>query len=167
MEYIEASSQESHGTNGAVGIKVMLSIGRDLTDNDRLVLRRAVDKISDGIYEENIRLDPKTALAAYKEKSDILALFQEPIFIKEIPNEYCNRYCCKHLPWFIVTTTRGPITIGWRKRVLQIDWCESDIDSAAEKLFPDEDVTKGIHYIHAWGLEKAAEYIQTILTATE
>ena len=88
----------------------------------------------------------------------------ETIYVEEIPNGYCNRYCCKHLPWFVVTTKVGRITIGWRKRVINIDWEGSAITKKANELFPQEDVTKGDKLIHAWGYEKAKEYIGVLLS---
>ena len=77
------------------------------------------------------------------------------IFMTPIPNEYYpgHEY---YGPWWLVQTKWGDVKIGWRKRVINIDW------SAIEKSvtdFPTEDVTKGPTFIHAWGYEKAIEYL--------
>ena len=88
-----------------------------------------------------------------------------PIYIEEIPNGYCNRACCRHLPWFIVTTTVGRIKIGWRKRVIEIDWSDTKGTAEAETLFAAEDVTKGTRYIHAWSVEKAKSYVAAIMSS--
>jgi hypothetical protein len=63
-------------------------------------------------------------------------------------------------PWYHVHTSIGWFRIGWRKRVIEIDWGRIDADLA--HLFVDEEVTKGFSYIHAWGYGKAAEYIKRI-----
>lgn len=77
-----------------------------------------------------------------------------------VPNQYCgNKYCCP--PWFEAKTPVGTFTIGWRKRVINIEFESLDIAG----LFPDENVTKGKDHIHAWGEEKATEYLKKIRDA--
>lgn len=101
------------------------------------------------------------------ERAELIGLFPSPIYVEEIPNGYCSRACCKHLPWFIVTTEAGRIKIGWRKRVINIDWSDTTGTKKAEELFRDDQSTKGDRYIHAWSLEDAARIITRILnTAT-
>jgi len=76
---------------------------------------------------------------------------------KPIPNQYCP---CNHCTaWFEVKTPLCDFTIGDRKRVTDIQWA-ADIDG--EKLFKDENVTKGKSFIHAWSDEKIAEYLAKI-----
>jgi hypothetical protein len=64
--------------------------------------------------------------------------------------------------WFIINTSDGDIKIGWRKRVIQIEWLDNykKFKYNAEK----EDVTKEFsnreRYIHAWSIEKAIEYLK-------
>jgi hypothetical protein len=119
-------------------------------------------------------LEMLRAKRALQEKPEIVAIHDEVvqelkdcfpanIFVKEIPNGYCNRACCVHLPWLVVTTNRGPITIGWRKRVISIGWESSEVKKTANELFPDEDVTKLDHLIHAWSIADAKKYINVIL----
>ncbi|HRY60067.1 MAG TPA: hypothetical protein P5096_01670 [Patescibacteria group bacterium] len=80
-----------------------------------------------------------------------------------VRNEYCSCSYCD--PWFEISTELGIVKIGWRKRVINID-CSSIIKNGAklnlEKLFTKEDVTKDNDYIHAWGYEKATEYLRQI-----
>ncbi|MBI2120346.1 MAG: hypothetical protein HYT94_01840 [Parcubacteria group bacterium] len=84
------------------------------------------------------------------------------IQMTSLPNEYCP---CEHCPpWFDVETEFGTIKIGWRKRVINIDWANVIPTTVAyrkltDKLFEDEDVTKGVGYIHAWGYDKAVAYL--------
>lgn len=165
MEYREAYSQEGHSGGTSYGVKILVKIGRDLTENDHYLLSGKGTEIAEGILQESIALDPNSKDRAHRERIEILGLFPDPIFAEEIPNGYCSRYCCKHLPWFVVTTHAGRIKIGWRKSVINIDWSDSIIRDAARNLFPNEDVTKSEKYIHAWGYEKAAEYIMVLLNA--
>lgn len=64
-------------------------------------------------------------------------------------------------PWTLTETPAGLIRMGWRKRVIQIDWSLCRLKSQPD--FSSEDVTKGAAYIHAWGYDKAVEYIRKIL----
>lgn len=80
-----------------------------------------------------------------------------------LPNEYCPCEFCA--PWFNVVTDFGTIKIGWRKRVINIDW--SNLHPRYRKwhiisIFEEEDVTKGHSSIHAWGMEKAGEYLKRL-----
>lgn len=91
------------------------------------------------------------------------------IRMASLPNEYCP---CDHCaPWFNVNTEFGTIKIGWRKRVINIDWSllEQTLKECGKlpkknilSLFKKEDVTKEETLIHAWGWEKAEEYLTKI-----
>ena len=81
-----------------------------------------------------------------------------------LPNGYCNRRCCSHIPWFKFHTIDGDIIIGWRKRVISIEWQEN-YKPFDMKLFSKEDVTKWNRGIHAWGENKAYEYLQKVVNA--
>lgn len=88
---------------------------------------------------------------------------------KLLPNGYCNQYCCSHIPWFLFHTIDGDIIMGWRKRVISIEWQENYKPFDMKELFDTEDVTKwesgGRRGIHAWGEEKAFEYLRKVLKA--
>ncbi len=64
-------------------------------------------------------------------------------------------------PWFNVETPWGDIFIGWRKRVISINW--SDLGINMDREFSGEGVTQSENSIHAWGKEKAIEYLSKIL----
>ncbi len=72
-----------------------------------------------------------------------------------VPNEYCG--CIRCAPWYDVATPIGTFRLGWRKRVINIDW--SRINGIPTDSFVGEDVTMGATFIHAWGNDKAAEYL--------
>jgi hypothetical protein len=61
-------------------------------------------------------------------------------------------------PWWLVKTGSGLITIGWRKRVICIDWSDTGIS----KIVTDDDVTKDSSMVHAYSLGKAAEYLKRL-----
>lgn len=84
-----------------------------------------------------------------------------------LPNGYCHEDCCSHIPWFLFHTIDGDIIMGWRKRVISIEWQENYKPFDMKELFGTEDVTKwekdGKRGIHAWGQEKAFEYLRNVL----
>ena len=124
----------------------------------------AAKQVHDAIMTEVIRNDPQSQAYAADQRDLFLGLFKDTaIYVEEIPNGYCPDWCCKHLPWFIVTTTVGRIKIGSRKHVIAIDWSDTRGTKTAEELFKAEDVTKDTRMIHAWHIEKAQSYITAIL----
>lgn len=91
----------------------------------------------------------------YFESLLVKAGFHSPML--ELPNGYDGD---ERHPWFQVQTLIGPIIIGWRKRVIHIDWSKTGKDFSS--LFTKEDVTQWPGGIHAWGKEKATEYLRKI-----
>ncbi len=167
-QYKSLLERSSIGSRGSFGIKIHVACRPfvDFKTDDMDIWRvvdEAADKIEDIIRTKALAYDPAIQAEAAKEKADLLALFPSAIFVQPIPNGYCPKYCCKHLPWFNVVTEVGVIQLGWRKRVINIDWTGVPRSLKSEELFPAEEVTKGDKYIHAWGYEKAKEYILTII----
>lgn len=84
-----------------------------------------------------------------------------------LPNGYCNKDCCSHIPWFLFHTIDGDIKMGWRKRVISIEWQENYKPFDMDELFSTENVTQwedgGKRGIHAWGNDKAYEYLKKVL----
>jgi hypothetical protein len=82
-------------------------------------------------------------------------------------------------PWVRIQTRLGEIEMGWRKNVMSIDWSdivtkkthgmeyteqrEASKALEAETLFPNENVTRSGHSIHAWSTAKASEYLRVFL----
>ena len=105
---------------------------------------------------------------AFSEEEKFRDIFKKAGFthavLHHLPNQYCP--CEKCAPWFRVDTEIGTITIGWRKRVINIDWeavPRKGIDILP--LFKGEQTTKEETYIHAWGVEKSVEYLSKIRAA--
>lgn len=86
----------------------------------------------------------------------------DTIYVETIDSEYCRESCCYKFPWIIVTTSKGRIKLGWRKSVMNLDWSDSDLDIDGEKMFKNENVTKGTSYIHCWSKEKTIEYLKKL-----
>jgi len=166
MEFKTVYREEGYGV---VNFGLEIKIASDPVDLKQSQIQDVIYKAARGIKSEiyaAIRAaDPKTT-EYITENRKLVALFTEPIFVEEIPNGYCSDWCCRHLPWFIVTTSVGRFKIGWRKRVISIDWSDTVETGFATSLFEDEDVTKIAKCIHAWSMEKAKEYIDRIIAST-
>lgn len=157
-----AYKKESWGDK-SFGVEIRVSVDRPLTDNDERAMYRIADQIESAIMGESMRLDPKAQADKEEERTKLVGLFgTAPILVEEIPNGYCPRWCCTQIPWYVITTKKGCITIGWRKRVININWEES-VAGKADDVFPNENPTKYDRTIHAWGYEKAQEYITKLL----
>jgi len=61
-------------------------------------------------------------------------------------------------PWWIITTEFGAIRVGYRKRVIHIDW----INTNRRGIVTEDDVTKEDYMAHAWDLGKAVTYMKAI-----
>lgn len=146
------------------GVAVFVKIPRELGDEDTWgTLRKASEDILSALHVETLRLKPETAEQTAVEKARILGCFRERIYAEPVPNGYCSRWCCHFRPWYVVTTPMGRIKIGWRKRVLHLEWTDSLIAQTAAQLFPTEDVTRFDRVIHCHGYDKAAQYIDVLM----
>lgn len=66
-------------------------------------------------------------------------------------------------PWFLVFTSFGPVKLGWRKRVLSIDWEHTKVRA----IVTADDTTKSETDVHAWSYAKAVEYLTALREASE
>lgn len=89
----------------------------------------------------------------------------------EIRNEYGSEEY--RGPWWLVKTAYGLIKIGWRKRVINIDWEDTllrvdenaVIDYEFHKLpLTRDNTTMWDKGIHAWSYSKAVEYLAEMKT---
>lgn len=60
--------------------------------------------------------------------------------------------------WWFVKTPAGWIEIGWRKRVISIDWS----DTAIRKVITSDDTTKWTNGVHAWTIQDALRYLTAL-----
>lgn len=60
--------------------------------------------------------------------------------------------------WWLVETLYGSIRIGWRKRVIEIDWSGTPL----RQIVTEDQTTKEPMLVHAWGYLKAIEYLATL-----
>lgn len=165
-DYKTLHESESYGTDGQFALKIQVAATKlpDLKSKEiRMAVYKAQELISSVVRGEIKKADPKTAIATLNNRRLVDDVFDGPIFVEEIPNGYCKDWCCQHLPWFVVTTCVGRFAIGWRKRVISIDWSETVGTASYDTLFPNEDTTKGTSYIHAWSIEDAKRYVDEIV----
>ena len=145
------------------GIEIRVAIDREFTPQDSLTFMRIADELEDKLMRETVRLDPEELRLKEEQRAKLMECFGNfANYADEIPNGYCSRWCCSMKPWYRVTTHAGIITLGWRKRVISIEW-DKIVGKEAEELFPNEDVTKIGHLIHAYGYAKAKAYISVLL----
>lgn len=98
------------------------------------------------------------------DKEHMLALFVlAGIAVKhaeELPNNYWPKVpeyqkLRDESPWWLAMTEFGPIKIGWRKRVISIEWPSTEVRA----FVTEDDTTKSEDYVHAWTYAKAVEYL--------
>lgn len=81
--------------------------------------------------------------------------------MKKLRNGYWGDLPDGAHPWWFVKTANGWIEIGWRKRVISIDWSDTPVRTAVTT----DEVTKDDSSVHAYSEAYAAQYL-TILGAS-
>jgi hypothetical protein len=80
----------------------------------------------------------------------------------ELTNKYWQKNDVRG-PWWLVQTEIGPVCIGWRKRVIEIDWDGCVFaHQPVQGIVTEDNVTKGETYVHAYSMVKAAEYLAAL-----
>jgi len=74
------------------------------------------------------------------------------------PDDYRYFESPPRCAWWFVKTPRGWIEIGWRKRVISIDWEDTPI----RKIVTEDDTTKEKTFVHAWNIEAALKYLKEL-----
>jgi len=100
-----------------------------------------------------------------RERSDMVEIVKRSEIpytdIYMIPNEYA-RTSDYYGPWFMIVTAAGRIRIGWRKRVILIDWSETAFAAMGDAVVDKPEVTHGAKYVHAWSAQKAIEALRKL-----
>lgn len=100
-------------------------------------------------------------------REEMMALFLlagvEVLGAWELANQYwpsVEAYAVTRMnsPWWLVRTKAGLVEIGWRKRVISINW----FDTPIRKEVTTDSVTKGETDVHAWSEAKAVEYLTVL-----
>jgi hypothetical protein len=166
-EYKEWACMESHGvTSGFIGVKILVAVDRDY-NREQDWLGDLAEEIRDRVWKGTVELNPETRAAMDRLEEEFRSLFPGHVYMKRTPNQYCSQPCCISSPWFIVTTPAGRFTIGWRKRVMSIDYSDTVVETPACVLFSDEPVTKEGRLIHAYSYDDARKYIKRIYEAAD
>lgn len=181
-DYEMLSGRESSGGLGDIGLQIYTKVKKRLADGTVYAidakklygetgpegerLRHLVYELERALEQRVEELNPDGPEIRAAERKSILGCFLAagvaPIYEEEVPNGYWPDSYGTHRPWFRVTTGRGVFVIGWRKSVISIDWKETTLKKSGQELFPDEDVTRWETGIHAWGEEKAAQYLRAL-----
>lgn len=164
-DYRRVSSHEGEGLGGEIGVQLFIHMKRDLTTEEASAISALTEQIFRSLCSESMRQSPEGKKERDSKTKNLLALFPYAMYVEEIPNEYLNSYSGVNSPWFLVTTYAGHFKIGWRSSVIVIDWERSRVKQTPTQLFPEENVSKGDSdqlWIHAWGYEKAQEYVQKL-----
>lgn len=164
------SGIECHGGNGSFKGSVLIesekyeSLSKETKNH---ISFRASDHLAK--IQELIEIEWAKVNEADKRNNHVAELTElfksagfETIHVETIDNQYCSEACCYKSPWIIVSTIKGRIKLGWRKRVMNLDWSESDIKAVGTELFKGEETTTGKRYIHCWSKNKAIEYLKKL-----
>lgn len=167
----------TEGVGGAFGrtgieIHVPKALIDGLTTDTRYEVSRLAEQALELICLDKARRDPTMIKTAAERRAKLIGMFSGLTYawVEEIPNGYGLPHWYTIIdPWFKVYTNRGPITVGWRRRVINIDWSLIDQAADAAVVFPKEHragyPTTGNHYIHAYSYEDGYTYLHAIMDA--
>lgn len=176
-DFKQAYRAEHHfsGKYGHFGLQIKIAIPREFCGEDNRIMDQVAEEIQEAIMRTTVARDPEEQRQRDEEQKKFMECFgNRNIFAEAIPNQYCPRWCCSMKPWYKVTTSRGIITVGWRKRVIHLEWeprvtggVNADTMFPNEKVYGDVDVTRYDCVIHAYGYEKLTEYLNKLLSDPE
>ena len=166
-QYTILRHTESGRDGGDFGVKILATVKRPLSREENLALYEAEELITEAILKEDLRLDPSAQHQKNQATEVMLSLFIKGAHFRELPNGYCSRSCCSQKPWYKVLTEIGWLTIGWRKRVMNIDWTETVVELSGEELFPVWDSTRSrkgdpTRFLHVGSYEDAQKVIDQL-----
>jgi hypothetical protein len=110
--------------------------------------------------ETQIKIEAEAKLTLDRLKAIFLLSMIEVKSFHRLPNGYTGDANCPTSPWLLAETKYGLIKIGWRKRVINIEWPVDANVSGKKVLGKDEDwITSFSNGVHAYGYPKAIEYL--------
>jgi hypothetical protein len=111
---------------------------------------------------EMFSLREKMQKESKEEVESILTLADlKPERMWELANGYwplAPIYDDARIPWWLAQTSIGLIRMGWRKRVIAIDWEATGIKWEVTA----DNVTKGPTMVHAYSTQKGVEYLKEL-----
>jgi len=165
--WIHAGAKQILSGPDSLGVAVTTS--RQLTKEEGYIVSDAIDNIIDEIFRLRVSRDPEMQNKRVLVLANLRQCLLDNKVVtapKEVPNTYCSRYCCWHKPWLSFEETPiGPLTIGWRKRVIQITWTDVILKKTPMEILPEETVTKEHGLIHAYSYEDATKYLGRLFSA--
>lgn len=165
-EWTKIAHTESLGSAGHLGVAIfVLGAPADMTADEAWAIQKFAQPAHELVCTLVDRRRPEREAETRTNAEQILGCFDKPIYVERLPNGYCSRSCCEHLPWFQVTTRIGRIKIGWRKRVISIDYQETVVQAQAVTLFPERRMTMDGRSLHASDPEDARVVIARIMAA--
>lgn len=160
------------GKWGQFGVQINVVMDRPFERDDNMIFNKVAEEIEEALMRRTVESDPEERETRDAEQKKLMECFGDRgIFAEAIPNQYCPRWCCAMRPWYKVTTSRGVITLGWRKSVIHLEWeprvtggVNSDTLFPNEKVYGDVDVTRYDCVIHAHGYAKLTQYLDRLLS---
>ena len=79
----------------------------------------------------------------------------------KLPNGYCRT---NPEPWMLFVVEGGTFTIGWRKRVISVEWTVKDADPITEEDL--KWITHGPRHFHAYDYQQALLFLTRVVKQT-
>lgn len=192
-KYTMISNIESSGANGFYAVKILVmrppgaqarvdalnakDYGKCTPEERRIkYMVPDAETLVSALRRQDRMLDPMVVQSAQDTKARIEAAFNAAgaglIYMEAIPNGYHapDTLWAVGVPWYRVTTSVGHFVVGWRKRVIHLEWKDTVLRArktvgvpSGEEVFPGEDVTRWETGIHAWSYAKLVEYVRTLI----
>lgn len=148
------------------GLSIVVDQDRKLDDEDFAACSKHIREIERVLQARTYKLDPIEQAHALEERTKLLAAFPDAIYVQPVKNQYHGDSPYGQMrPWFEVTTKRGIFLVGWRKRVINLDWTKTDVMSKGSEVFPDHQMTMGDAYLHTGTYEYLKEAVAKLMAA--
>lgn len=149
------------------GLKIIVDQDRTLDDEDYAMCAPHIREIERLLQARTYKLDPIEQAHAAEERTKLLEAFPEAVYVQPVRNQYHGDSPYGQMrPWFEVTTKRGIFLVGWRKRVINLDWSKTDIMSTGSEVFPEHTATIGDTYLHSSSYTYLKECVDKLMAAT-